>query len=137
MKKLIFFALLFCVAVGFAQNTKPDFSKLTTLNFVKVRIDGMDLQNNIWQDSIVKIKELKLIGTDAENFKIVYYHFKTNYKKSLTKDEFYSEKVPQPMIDFFNDLEKNCRISFEEIVVEHIENKKQFKIMPLTVLIKI
>lgn len=137
MKKPILFALLLVAAFGFAQNSKPDFSKLATLNFVKVHIDGMDLQNTIWQDSLVKIKELKLKGTDAENFKIVYFHFKTNYKKSLTKDEFYSGKVPQSMIDFFNDLEKNCRISFEEIVVEHIENKKQFKIMPLTVLIKI
>ena len=136
MKKLLALLAICFSLSGFAQKNKPDYSKLTTLDIVKVSIKGLDLQNTIWQDSIVKLKELKLTGVDAENFKIIHYTFKTNYKKSLTSDEFYSEIIPQSMTTFFKDLESNCKVSFEEIVVKHKENGKEFKIMPLYVFIK-
>lgn len=136
MKKLAVLLLMFCSGFVLAQKNKPDYAKLPTLDIVKLSIKGIDLQNNIWQDSIVKLKALQLAGTDAENFKIVYYHFKTNYKKSLTVDEFYNEQIPEAMTAFFKDLEKNCKISFEDIVIKHAENGKLFKISPLTIIIK-
>lgn len=137
MKKLI--ALLtICISIsGFAQKSKPDYSKLPSLNMVSAYIKGTDLQNNIWQDSIAKVSTLSLRGTDSENFEIIYYKFKTNYKNSLTTDEFYQGNFPDTMIQFFKDLEKNCRVSFENIVVKHKENGKMFKIGTLSVLIKI
>lgn len=136
MKQLVLAFLLLIAVSTNAQTQKPDYSTLTTINMVRLSLKGLDLQNTIWQDSIVKLKELKLIGTDAENFEIVYYHFKTNYKKSLTIDEFYNNQIPVPMNSFFKDLEKNCRISFEDIVVKQTETGKLFKILPLTVIIK-
>jgi hypothetical protein len=135
MKKLTLFLLFFSL-IGISQNTKPDFANLPTLNFIRLTIKGADLQNQIWQDSLVKIKELKLTGTDAENFTIIYYHFKTNYKKSLTVDEFFDGQIPDIMNTFFKDLEKNCKISFEDIVIKNKENGKMFKISPLALLIK-
>ncbi len=136
MKKIIAILFLCISTIGFAQKNKTDYSELTTLDIVKLSIKGLDLQNTIWQDSIVKLKELKLIGVDSENFKIIHYTFKTNYKKSLSTDEFYSEVIPETMTTFFKDLENNCKVSFEEIVVKHKENGKEFKIMPLYVFIK-
>jgi hypothetical protein len=136
MKKYICFAILLVTFLTNAQNSKPDFSKLTTLDMVKVSVHGVDLQNNIWQDSLVKLKELKLRGTDADNFIIVYFKFKTNYKKTLSVDEFYNEKIPVPMTQFFTDLESNCKVSFEDIVIKHKENGKLFKISPLSFIIK-
>lgn len=137
MKKIILALTLLGSFIGYSQSKTTDYSKLPTLNIIKISIKGVNLQNTIEQDSIVKTKELKLIGTDAENFNIVYYHFKTNYKKSLTKDEFYNDQIPETMTQFFKDLEKNCKISFEEIVIKHKENGKLFKISPLSFIIKV
>lgn len=136
MKKIIFLAFVFSIGCITAQNNKPDYSKLQTLDIIKISVVGLDLQNTILQDSIVKLKELKLRGIDAENFVIVYYHFKTNYKKSLTTDEFYDGKIPATMTTFFKDLENNCKVSFEDIVIKHVENGKMFKIFPLNLIIK-
>lgn len=137
MKKLFILSFLFCSLLGFSQNAKADYSKLPIVNIVRVNIEGVDLQNKIWQDSIVKLTELKLAGIDSENFEIVFYRFKTNYKKSLSVDEFTDAQIPPAMTQFFKDLEKNCKISFEDVVVKQKENGKLFKIFPLTIIIKV
>lgn len=136
MKAKLFYILFLFAFAMHAQKGKPDYSKLPTNDAIKISLKGADLQNQIWQDSIVKNTELKLIGADAQNYSIVYYHFKTNYKKTLSEDEFYEGKIPESMLQFFRDLESNCKISFENAVIKHKENGKMFRISPLSLLIK-
>lgn len=137
MKKIISILLLFFCSSLFSQNEKQDYSKLKILDDVKLSVEGVDLLGNTTQKNMEALKELKLTGLDAENFKIIYYHFKTNYKHSLTKDEFTDGIITEAMTKFFHDLESNCKVTFEEIVIKQTETGKLFKITPLTLVIKV
>ncbi len=137
MKKITTTLFLFFSILLFAQNEKHDYSKLKILDDVKLSIEGVDLLGNTTQKNLEALKELKLTGLDAENFKIIYYHFKTNYKHSLTKDEFTDGIITEAMTKFFHDLESNCKVTFEEIVIKQTETGKLFKITPLTLVIKV
>jgi hypothetical protein len=137
MKKLLlsFFVLfnVFC----FAQGSKPDLANLKSRDDISLDIKGLSLENTISQEKIVTLKEWGLKGENATKFKIAYYQLKTNYNHTFSKnDEFFSNEVTPVMTQFFTDLEKNCKLMFEDVVIREIETGKQFKIAPLTVIIK-
>lgn len=133
--KLFSLFILIAFAVN-AQKGKVDYTKLPTNDAIKISMKGADIQNNIWQDSIVKNTELKLLGTESANYEIIHYNFKTNYKKTLTEDEFHEAKLPDSMIQFFKDLESNCKVSYENVVIKHKQNGKMYRVSNLSLLIK-
>ena len=58
MKAKLFYILFLFAFAMHAQKGKPDYSKLPTNDAIKISLKGADLQNQIWQDSIVKNTEL-------------------------------------------------------------------------------
>jgi hypothetical protein len=137
MKKLFFTLLVFATAFCFAQGPKPDITKLPTTDEVNLTINGLTLENTISQEKIIAAKTWDLKGDHAAKYKIAYYQFKTSYDHTFSNnDEFFNNEVTPVMTQFFTDLEKNCKIMFDDVVVQNIETGKQYKIAPLTVVVK-
>ncbi len=64
--------------------------------------------------------------------------FKTTYEHTFSKDDlFYDNVITEAMTRFFTDLEKNCKLIFDDVVVTNTETGKSFKIAPLNVVVKI
>ena len=80
---------------------------------------------------------MDLKGDDASKYKIMYYRFKTNYQHNISQDEFFDNAITEGMTRFFTDLEKNCKLIYEDIVVQNTETGKSFKILPLSVIVKV
>jgi hypothetical protein len=137
MKKLIIALFLFAGTICFAQGPKPDLANLKMVDDISLDIKGLSLENTISQEKMTGIKQWDLKGENASKYKIAYYHLKTSYNHSFSKnDEFYNNEVTPVMTQFFTDLEKNCKLIFEDVVIQHIENGQQYEIAPLTVIIK-
>ena len=98
---------------------------------------GLTLEGKITQQQLIAIKSLGLKGEHADKYKIVYYHFKTNYQHTISQDEFFDNTISETMTRFFTDLDKNCKLIYEDIVVQNTETGKQYKIAPLTVVVKV
>jgi hypothetical protein len=138
MKKLILSLFVLATACCFAQGPKPDLAKLPPTDEVSLTIKGLTIENTISQDKMVATKTWELKGENAAKYKIAYYQLKTSYKHTFsTNDEFFNNEVTPAMTQFFTDLEKNCKIMFDDVVVQNIETGKQFKIAPLTVVVKV
>lgn len=137
MKNLILSLFIFAGIACFAQGPKPDLANLKSTDEVKLTITGLTIENTIPQDKIIATKLWELKGDNAAKYKIAYYQLKTNYNHTFSKnDEFYNNEVTPVMTQFFTDLEKNCKLTFEDVVVQNIETGAQYKIAPLTVVIK-
>ncbi len=138
MKNLILSFLLLISAVCVSQNVKPDLANLPTTDEVALTLKGLSLENKISQDEMIALKQIDLKGDNAAKYKLVYYHFKTSYEHTFSKDDlFYNNVITETMTRFFTDLEKNCRLIFDDVVVENTETGKQYKITPLTVIVKV
>ena len=137
MKKLILSLYIFTSAVCFAQGPKPDLANVKTTDGISLDIKGLSLESTISQEQMLTIKEWGLKGESASKYKIAYYQLRTNYDHTFSKnDEFYTNEVTPAMTQFFTDLDKNCKLMFENIVIQHLETGGQYKIAPLTVIIK-
>jgi hypothetical protein len=137
MKNLVLSFLFLIATISVAQNKKPDLASLTSVDDITLDIKGMTLEGKITQDQLMAIKTLDLKGENASKYKIVYYRFKTNYQHTLSQDEFYDNLITETMTRFFTDLDKNCKLTFEDIVIQNTETGKQFKISPLSVIVKV
>jgi hypothetical protein len=138
MKKIVLSLLVLISTICLAQTPKPDLAALTMNDNVKLTIKGLNLENKISQDKLVEVKQLDLKGDEAAKYKIAYYHFKTTYKRSISQnDEFYNNEITPTQTQFFTDLETNCRLMFEDVVIQELETGKQYKIAPLTVVVKV
>ena len=137
MKKSLLFFFVLVTAFCFAQGPKPDLASLKSTDEISLDIKGLSLENTIPQEKMLTLKEWSLKGENAGKYKIAYYQLRTNYNHTFSKnDEFFTNEVTQAMTQFFTDLEKNCKLMFEDVVVQHLETGKQYKIAPLTVIIK-
>lgn len=137
MKNLILSFFLLAAAVSFGQSPKPDLAALTSTDDVSLDMKGLSLEGKITQQQLIAIKTLGLKGEHADKYKIVYYRFKTNYQHTISQDEFFDNTISETMTRFFTDLDKNCKLIYEDIVVQNIETGKQYKIAPLTVVVKV
>ncbi len=137
MKNLIFSCLLLASSICVSQSPKPDLASLPSTDEVSLTLKGLSLENKISQKQLMDLKQLDLKGDNAAKFKIIYYHFKTTYKRTTSVDEFYDNLITPAMTQFFADLENNCKIMYEDIVVKNIETGKQFKLAPLFVIVKL
>lgn len=137
MKNLILSFLFFVAAISVAQNKKPDLESLTSIDDITLDIKGVSLEGKISQEQLIPVKSLDLKGENASKYKIIYYRFKTNYQHSISQDEFYDNLISETMTRFFTDLDKNCKLSYEDIVIQNTETGKQFKIAPLTIIVKV
>lgn len=137
MKNLILSCLLFTASVCVSQSPKPDLAALPSTEEVSLTLKGLTLENKISQKQLLDLKQLDLKGDNAAKYKITYYHFKTTYKRTTSVDEYYDNSIPPAMTQFFTDLENNCKIMYEDIVVKNIESGKQFKLAPVSVIVKL
>ncbi len=137
MKNLILSCLLFTASICVSQSPKPDLAALPTTEEVSLTLKGLTLENKISQKELIDLKQLDLKGDNAAKYKITYYHFKTSYKRTTSADEFYDNLITPVMTQFFTDLENNCKIMYEDIVVKNVETGKQFKLAPLFVIVKL
>lgn len=137
MKNLIFTLLFFAASICVSQSPKPDLAKLPSTDEVTLTLKGLSLENKMSQEQLIALKQLDLKGDNAAKYKIVYYHFKTTYKRTSSVDEFYDNLITPVMTQFFTDLETNCKIMYEDIVVQNIETGKQFKIASQFVVVKV
>jgi hypothetical protein len=138
MKNLILSFLILVSSVALSQNTKPDLANLQTTDEVALTLKGLSIENKITQQQLIPLKQIDLKGENASKYKLVYYHFKTTYEHTFSKDDlFYDNTITETMTRFFTDLEKNCKLIFDDVVVANIETGKQFKIAPLNVVVKV
>lgn len=138
MKNLILSFLVLVSSVALSQNTKPDLANLPTTDEVALTLKGLSIENKITQQQLIPLKQIDLKGENASKYKLVYYHFKTTYEHTFSKDDlFYDNTITETMTRFFTDLEKNCKLIFDDVVVANIETGKQFKIAPLNVVVKV
>ncbi len=142
MKNLILFVLFLAATVCVAQapkktNVKPDLTSLTQIDNISLDLKGLSVEDKIDQEQLIKLKQLDLKGDDAAKYKITYYHFKTNYQHTISQDEFFDNAITEGMTRFFTDLEKNCKLIYEDIVVQNTESGKSFKLAPLAVIVKV
>lgn len=138
MKNLILSFLILVSSVALSQNTKPDLANLPTTDDVALTLKGLSIENKITQQQLIPLKQIDLKGENAAKYKLVYYHFKTTYEHTFSKDDlFYDNTITETMTRFFTDLEKNCKLIFDDVVVANIETGKQFKIAPLNVVVKV
>ncbi len=142
MKKLILTFLVFATSICISQNAKsvnvkPDLANLPTTDEVSLTLKGLSLESKITQEQLTAVKQLDLKGDNAAKYKITYYHFKTTYKRTSSVDEFYDNLILPNMTQFFADLETNCKLMYEDIVVQNTETGKSYKLAPLTVIVKV
>lgn len=141
MKNLILSILFFATTVCIAQaplKTKPDLASLTTTEDVSLTLKGLTVEKTITQEELIPLKNIELKGENAAKYKLVYYQFKTNYMHTFSeKDDFFDNNISEAQTRFFTDLEKNCKLTFDDIVVQHIETGKQFKVASLSVIVKV
>ena len=142
MKKLILSLLVFATSICISQNekpanVKPDLASLPTTDEVNLTLKGLNLESVISQEQLTAVKQLDLKGENAAKYKITYYHFKTTYKRTSSIDEFYDNLILPTMTQFFADLETNCKLIYEDVVVQNTETGKSFKLAPLTVIVKV
>ena len=138
MKNLILSFLILVSSVVLSQNTKPDLANLPTTDEVALTLKGLTIENTILQQQLIPLKQIDLKGDNAAKYKLVYYHFKTTYVHTFSKDDlFYDNMIPEAMTQFFTDLEKNCKLIFDDVVVTNTETGKSYKIAPLNVVVKI
>ena len=140
MKNLILSFLFFAATVCVAQaplKAKPDLASLTTTEDVSLTLKGLTVEKTITQEELIPIKNIELKGENAAKYKLIYYHFKTNYMHTYSQnDEMFDNVITEPMTRFFTDLEKNCKLTFDDVVVQNTETGKQFKIASLSVVVK-
>lgn len=132
MKKLIAFILVF-VAIQLSAQKQT----VVADHEVSAILHGLSLEKTIAQDSIVKLNGLLLEGDSASKYKIVSYVFFVNYDKRMTDDAFKGSDFTPDMKAFFSTIEKNCHISFKDIVVEHKTTGESYTIDPLNVTVQI
>ena len=138
MKNLILSFLFFAASVCISQNVKPDLANLPTTDEVALTLKGLTIENKISQEQLIPLKQIDLKGDNAAKYKLVYYHFKTTYEHTFSKDDlFYDNLITEAMTRFFTDLEKNCKLIFDDVVVQNTETGKSFKIAPLNVIVKV
>ncbi|MBP7807711.1 MAG: hypothetical protein KA163_00325 [Bacteroidia bacterium] len=138
MKHLILCFLILVSSVALSQNTKPDLANLPTTDEVALTLKGLTIENTILQQQLIPLKQIDLKGENASKYKLVYYHFKTTYVHTFSKDDlFYDNVITEAMTRFFTDLEKNCKLIFDEVVVTNTETGKSYKIAPLNVVVKV
>jgi len=141
MKNLILSFLFLAATVCVAQaplKTKPDLASLTTTEDVSLTLKGLTVEKTITQEELIPLKNIELKGDKAAKYKLVYYQFKTNYMHTFSeKDDFFDNNISEAQTRFFTDLEKNCKLTFDDVVVQNIETGKLFKIAPLSVVVKI
>lgn len=138
MKNLILSLLILTAGFSFGQNApKPDLAAITKTVDVSLDLKGSTLEGKITQAQLLEIKTLGLKGEHADKYKIVYYHFKTNYQHTISQDEFFDGTISETLTRFFTDLDKNCKLIYEDIIVQNTETGEQFKIAPLTVIVKV
>ena len=138
MKNLILSFLILVSSVALSQNTKPDLANLPTTDEVALTLKGLTIENTILQAQLIPLKQIDLKGENAAKYKLVYYHFKTTYIHTFSKDDlFYDNMIPEAMTQFFTDLEKNCKLIFDDVVVKNTETGKSYKIAPLNVIVKV
>lgn len=137
MKSLILSLFVFASTICLSQ-TKPDLANLPTTDEVALTLKGLSIENKISRDQLITLKQIDLKGDNSSKYKLVYYHFKTTYEHTFSKDDlFYDNVITETMIRFFTDLEKNCKLIFDDVVVTNTETGKSFKIAPLNVVVKI
>lgn len=139
MKNLILSFLFFATSICVSQNNvKPDLANLPTTDEVALTLKGLSLEKTISQEELIPLKEIDLKGENASKYKLTYYHFKTTYKHTFSKDDlFYDNVITEAMTRFFTDLEKNCKLIFDDVVVTNTETGKSYKIAPLNVIVKV
>jgi hypothetical protein len=137
MKNFILSFLIFTANICVSQTPKPDLAALPGTDEVSLTLKGLSLESKISQEQLIALKQLDLKGEQAAKYKITYYHFKTTYKRTSSVDEFYDNLITPIMTQFFTDLETNCKIIYEDIVVQNIETGKQFKLAPVSVIVKV
>jgi hypothetical protein len=137
MKNILLSFLFLLATISVAQNKKPDLASLTSNDDVTLDIKGLTLEGKITQEQLTGIKTLDLKGDNATKFRIIYYRFKTNYHHTISQDEFYDNLISETMTRFFTDLDKNCKLSYEDIVIQNTETGEQFKIAPRTIIVKV
>ncbi len=138
MKNLVFSFLFFAASICISQNNiKPDLANLPTTDEVALTLKGLSIENKISQEQLIPLKQLDLKGENASKYKLVYYHFKTTYEHTFSKDDvFYDNAITETMTRFFTDLEKNCKLIFDDVVVTNTETGRSYKIAPLNVTVK-
>ncbi len=138
MKKLILSFLLLTAGICFGQGApKPDLASLPITEEVTLNLKGLTLEGKMTQDQLIAVKTLDLKGDNAAKYKIVYYKFKTTYQHTISQDEYYDNTINETMTRFFTDLDKNCKLMYEDVVVQNTETGKQYKIAPLNVVVKV
>ena len=138
MKNLILSFLLVIANICPAQNVKPDLANLSSIEDVNIHLKGLTVEKTITQEELIPIKQIELRGEHAAKYKLVYYHFKTSYMHTFSQnDEFYDNAVTETMTRFFTDLEKNCKLTFDDVVVQETESGKKYKIPSLSVVVKV
>lgn len=138
MKNLILSFLILVSSVALSQNKKPDLASLPTTDDVALTLKGLSIENVISQTQMISLKQIDLKGDNAAKYKLVYYHFKTTYEHTFSKDDlFYDNVITEAMTRFFTDLEKNCKLIFDDVVVTNTETGKSYKIAPLNVVVKV
>lgn len=138
MKNLFLSFLIIAANICLSQNVKPDLTALSTIENVNLHLKGLTVEKTITQEELIPIKQIELKGENAAKYKLVYYHFKTSYMHTFSQnDEFYDNSVTETMTRFFTDLEKNCKLTFDDVVVQETETGKQYKIPSLSVIVKV
>jgi hypothetical protein len=139
MRNLILSFLFLTASICFGQAgaPKPDLANLPMTDEVTLHLKGLTLEGKMTQDQLIALKTLDLKGENATKYKIVYYKFKTTYQHTISQDEFYDNTINETMTRFFTDLDKNCKLMYEDIVVQNIETGKQFRIAPRSVIVKV
>lgn len=138
MKNLLLSFLILISNVALSQNKKPDLANLPSTDEVALTLKGLTIENTILQAQLIPLKQIDLKGDNAAKYKLAYYHFKTTYVHTFSKDDlFYDNVVPEAMTQFFTDLEKNCKLIFDDVVVTNTETGKSYKIAPLNVVVKV
>lgn len=138
MKNLILAFLFLNASLTFGQGApKPDLATLSSMDEISLDMKGLTLEGKITQEQLIAIKSLGLKGDHSDKYKIAYYRFKTNYNHTFSQDEFFDGLVSEAMTRFFTDLDKNCKLMYEDVVIQNTETGKQFKIAPLTVIVKV
>ncbi len=138
MKNLILSLLFLSTTICVSQNAKPDLANLTTTEEVSLHLKGLTVEKTITQEELIPLKQVELKGENAAKYKLVYYHFKTTYLHTFSQnDEFFDNNFTEAQTRFFTDLEKNCKLTFDNVVVQNTETGKQFKIATLSVVVKV
>jgi hypothetical protein len=127
MKKLFVLLTLFLTTTLVAQDDmKP-------INNVTITIAGLGENNVIGKSKLEKLEKLELAGAEAKKYKIVSYTFNYIGEKGITRAGMERDEISKEMTEFFQIIEKDCRISFSEVLVRNTETTQLYKIASLVV----